>query len=399
LLTIFALTIKQLSKIGLSMKNVVGQTPRGADFYPRDTVINKIYRRLDAGNHIFMSAPRRAGKTAIMRFMEDNPRKGYAFVYISVEDVNDMEEYFEILSEDIVESAAVSKLVKASKSAKSIFSRFADRVKKVKVMNIEVETTAREVPLFSDEFEKLMKNLDTSDFKIVMLIDEFPIALERIEKDLGVKEATEFLHVNRTIRQRAKRGIQFVYTGSIGLPNIARQLNATATINDLSVIEVPPLNPKEAKEFATKLLKNYKVKIKVDVIDYMLERLKWLMPFFIQLIVQMIIDEYELEQKPVTKKLVDLVIEKASNHRNNIYFENYYSRLSKSLSKNDSELAKKILSEIAKKDELPLSHFSEDEAALALLDILEFDGYINSHDNTYTFNSPILQLWWRKHAN
>jgi len=381
------------------MKNVVGQTPRGADFYPRDTVINKIYRRLDAGNHIFMSAPRRAGKTAIMRFMEDNPRKGYAFVYISVEDVNDMEEYFEILSEEIVESAAVSKLVKASKAAKSIFSRFADRVKKVKVMNIEVETTAREVPLFSDEFEKLMKNLDTSDFKIVMLIDEFPIALERIEKDLGIKEAIEFLHVNRTIRQRAKRGIQFVYTGSIGLPNIARQLNATATINDLSVIEVPALQPAEAKEFATKLLKNYKVKIKAEVINYMLERLKWLMPFFIQLIVQMIIDEYELEQKPVTKKLVDLVIEKASNHRNNIYFENYYSRLGKSLSKNDAELAKKILSEIAKKDVLPISRFAEDEEALALLDILEFDGYINSHDNTYTFNSPILQLWWRKHAN
>jgi len=381
------------------MKNVVGQTPRGADFYPRDRVINKIYRRLDAGNHIFMSAPRRAGKTAIMRFMEDNPRKGYAFVYISVEDVNDMEEYFEILSEEIVESVAVSKLVKASKSAKSIFSRFADRVKKVKVMNIEVETTASEVPLFSDEFEKLMKNLDTSDFKIVMLIDEFPIALERIEKDLGIKEAIEFLHVNRTIRQRAKRGIQFVYTGSIGLPNIARQLNATATINDLSVIEVPALDPAQAKEFATKLLKNYKVKIKVEVIIYMLGRLKWLMPFFIQLIVQMIIDEYELEQKPVTKKLVGLVIEKASNHRNNIYFENYYSRLSKSLSQNDAELAKKILSEIAKKDVLPLSRFEEDEEALALLDILEFDGYINSHDNTYTFNSPILQLWWRKHAN
>jgi len=344
------------------MKNVVGQTPRGTDFFPRDAVINKIYRRLDAGNHIFMSAPRRAGKTAIMRFMEDNPRKGFAFIYISVEDVNDMEEYFEILSEEIVESIAVSKLVRASKSAKSIFSRFADRIKKVKVMNIELETTTKEVPLFR-------------------------------------KEATEFLHVNRTIRQRAKRGIQFVYTGSIGLPNIARKLNATATINDLSVIEVPALNPVQAKEFATKLLKSYKVKIKVEVINYMLDRLKWLMPFFIQLIVQMIIDEYELEEKLVTKKLVDLVIEKASNHRNNIYFENYYSRLSKSLAKEEAKLAKKILSDIAKKDTLPLSSFKENEEALALLDILEFDGYINSQNDTYTFNSPILQLWWRKHAN
>ena len=30
---------------------------------------------------------------------------------------------------------------------------------------------AQEVALFSDEFERLMKNLDTSDFKIVLLID------------------------------------------------------------------------------------------------------------------------------------------------------------------------------------------------------------------------------------
>jgi len=31
------LKIKQLPKIELSMKDVVGQTSRGADFFPRDT--------------------------------------------------------------------------------------------------------------------------------------------------------------------------------------------------------------------------------------------------------------------------------------------------------------------------------------------------------------------------
>lgn len=388
-----------MSKKADSMKNVVGQTPRGDDFFPRDAVINKIYRRLDAGNHIFMSAPRRAGKTAIMRFMEDNPKKGYAFIYISVEDVNDMEEYFQILSEEIVESEAIGQLARASKSAKNIIGDFIDRIKKVKVMNIEFEAQAKTAPTYAEEFETLMKKLDTSDFRIILLIDEFPIALERIEKDLGEKEAIEFLHVNRTIRQRAKRGIQFVYTGSIGLPNIARKLNSTATINDLSVIEVPPLTLKQAKVFANKLLKHYDVKLQRGVVDYMLERLQWLMPFFIQLVVQMIIDEYEVEQNPVDTELVDTVIDKASNHRNNIYFENYYSRLTKSLAKEEAELAKKILLDIAKRNSIPISDFLDDEAATALLDILEFDGYINSNQGTYSFNSPILQLWWKKHAN
>ena len=269
------------------MKNIVGQTPRGADFYPRDAIINKTYRRLDAGNNIFMSAPRRAGKTAIMRFMEDQPRKGYAFLYISVEDVEDREEFFQVLSEELLNSKAVSRLIKASEKAQNIFSRLAEHIKKIKVWNLEVETQSKEQPKYSEEFEKLTRDLDTSDFKIVMLIDEFPVALERIEKTAGVEAAREFLHINRSIRQRAKQGLLFVYTGSIGLPNIARKLNATATINDLNVIEVPPLTLKQAKQFAQLLLKNYKVKTRPRVTDYMLKRLHWLMPFFIQLIIQM----------------------------------------------------------------------------------------------------------------
>ena len=381
------------------MKNIVGQTPRGDNFFPRDAVINKIYRRLEAGNHIYMSAPRRAGKTAIMRHMEDHPRKGFACLYISVEDVNDSEEFFQVLSEELLNSSAVSRLIKASEKAQSIFSRFAEHIKKIKVWNVELETQTKERPQYSSEFETLTRNLDTSDFRIVLLIDEFPIALERIAKDFSTKDAVEFLHINRTIRQRAKQGLQFIYTGSIGLPNIAEKLNSTATINDLNVVEVPPLTLKEAKVFTRLLMKSYNIKTNPRVVEYMLKRLHWLMPFFIQLIVQMLIDEYEMTQESISKEVVDLVIEKASNHRNNIYFESYYSRLDKSLTKEESDLAKIILSEIAIKDKVAINAFDEVETASSLLDILEFDGYINSMNKYYSFNSPILQLWWKKHVS
>ena len=381
------------------MKNIVGQTPRGDDFFPRDAVINKIYRRLEAGNHIFMSAPRRAGKTAIMRYLEDQPRKRHAFLYISVEDVDDPEEFFGVLSEELLNSVAVSKLIKSSEKAQSLFARFAEHIKKIKVWNLEVETQQKEKPRYSLEFEKLTRNLDTSDFRIVLLIDEFPIALERIEKEHGVDEAVEFLHTNRSIRQRAQKGLQFIYTGSIGLPNIAKKLNATATINDLNVVEVPPLSKSEAKNFTRKLLKAYQVKMAPKVVDTMLDRLHWLMPFFIQLIIQMVIDEFEVLHEPITSEVIEEIIEKSSNHRNNIYFENYYSRLDKSLTKEESALAKRILLEVAENDSVPLDHYKAIEDAASVLDILEFDGYINSNNNCYSFNSPILQLWWMKHAS
>jgi len=51
------------------MRNIVGPTPRGENFFPRDKIIKRIYRRLDSGSNIFMAAPRRVGKTAIMRYL------------------------------------------------------------------------------------------------------------------------------------------------------------------------------------------------------------------------------------------------------------------------------------------------------------------------------------------
>jgi uncharacterized protein len=380
------------------MKNIVGQTPRGKDFYPRTRIVNKIYRRLDSGSHIFMSAPRRAGKTSIMRFLEDKPQKGYVFLYVSVEDIDDSEAYFKLLAEELLASEAVSKLAKASEKVSSIFEQFAEHIKRVKVWNIEFETQEKEPPKFSKEFEKLMRTLNTTDFTIVFLVDEFPIALERIISEHGEKAAADFLHTNRSIRQRAKSGIQFIYTGSIGLPNIARKLNATATINDLNIVEVPPLSEKEALKFTMQLLNHYKVPFVNGSLKHMLDRLSWLIPFFIQLVVQMLIDEYESNGTPVTKELVDEVLEKASNHRNNIYFENYYSRLDKSLKPAESSLAKEILLKIATEDRVAPDAFNGMEDASRILEILEFDGYINSHQDVFVFNSPILQLWWKKYA-
>ncbi|MCB0624452.1 MAG: hypothetical protein KDC43_11190 [Saprospiraceae bacterium] len=381
------------------MKNIVGQIPRGGNFYQRDRIIHRIYRRLEAGSHIFISAPRRAGKTSIMRFLEDSPQQGYAFLYISVEDVESLEEYFETLSLELLGSKAVSSLVKVSEKAQGFLDEFAKRIKKIRLWSVEVETLQDEPPTYSEEFERLMRDMDTSGFAIVLLIDEFPVALERIAKTHGNEAAVEFLHANRTIRQRAKPGIQFVYTGSIGLPNIARQLDATATINDLNVVEVPPLTQEEGLEFTQKLLDAYQVSCAAGAIVHMLRSIDWLMPFFIQLVVQMLIDEFELHGRPITTETVDLVLEKASNHRNNIYFENYYSRLDKSLPKEEAGLAKQILSRIAEEGEVSNDSLRELSGAARILEILEFDGYIHLRAEAYRFNSPILQRWWVKYAD
>jgi len=380
------------------MRNIVGQIPRGKDFYQRDRIIKRIYRRLEAGNHIFLSAPRRAGKTSIMRYMEENPEDGFAFVYLNVEDVQDIEEYFRLLSEELLESQAVSRLLRISDRAKRLFTDFAEVIKSIKVWGVELDPPDKEQPKYSKEFEKLLRNVAPDELTIVILVDEFPVALERIEKAHGSEQAKHFLHLNRGIRQRADQGVLFTYTGSIGLPNIARKLEATATINDLNIVKIPPLDREDAKEFATRLLHHYNVKYEKSAIDSLLDRIQWLTPFFIQLCVQVMIDEYEEKGALITKELVDKVILKSSTHGNSIYFENYYTRLDKTLSEVEATLAKRILQFIAEQHQASIEELKELGARNDILDILEFDGYIYAEEDHFRFNSPILRDWWVKHA-
>jgi len=380
------------------MQNIVGQTPRGKDFFPRNAIVERIYRRLESGSHLFLSAPRRSGKTSIMRFLEDEPRQGFLFLYLTVEDVADAEQYFRVLSEELLRSEALGKLAKLNEKVKSSLVNFAERFKKIKVFGIEFETTPTEKATFSEEFERLLRDLETEGTTICIMVDEFPVALETIAKTKGNEAAVHFLHTNRSLRQKAKPGIKFIYTGSIGLPNIARKLGATSTINDLTIVEIPPLTQEEGMELSKKIFSNYNLDVPNETIGYMLDKIEWLMPFFIQLVIQMVIDEAESDGQHIPKEMIDTVLAKASNHRNNIYFENYFSRLDKTLPPEESQTAKTILAEIAIKGQAPSDHFRQVNAA-SVLEILEFDGYIHlDESNIYRFNSPILRMWWEKFA-
>ena len=122
------------------------------------------------------------------------------------------------------------------------------------------------------------------------------------------------------------------------------------------------------------------------------------MPFFIQLVIQIMIDEFEETNTELEINSVDKAMLKSSTHRSNLYFDNYLSRLDKSLPVKEAEIAKLILMEIASKDEVPNDTFKELEGASSVLEMLELDGYINSQSKAYRFNSPILRDWWKKHA-
>lgn len=387
------------------MKNIVGQTPRGNDFFPRTRIINLIYRRLDAGSHIFMAAPRRVGKTSIMRFLEDNPREGYHFAYIITEAAHSSEAFYQKFLEEILKSKAIGKLAKSKESVAKLMKGIFERIEKIKLSWLEIDIQKKEKETFQSSFEKLIAEYADADEKLIIMIDEFPQTIENIKSAIGTKEAEQFLRLNREQRQQANPNIRFVYTGSIGLPAVVKKLTSTSVINDLNVIDIPPLSPDEAKDLIVRLFKSYNVEYNAEIIDYLLSSIKWLIPFHIQLAVQELIDVFETTNTPLSIGDVDKAFTQLLNVRNDIYFEHYYLRLKDAFPEKQCEFALALLDKISDENTLTADNLinlankcavaNEQEA---VVEALIYDGYIHfdTFAKAYRFNSYLLQKWWNK---
>lgn len=401
LLPIFAFDNKTIAK----MKNVVGIPSRGKDFFPRDKIINKIYRRLDAGSSLYLAAPRRVGKTSIMRFLEDNPRENYYFIYITTESIHDVEHYYERLIEEILNSNAIRQISDKKSSAADFIKEIFSKVQKIKFPFLEIEVKGGiKQDSFQAIFEELISKFEKIDDTIVVMVDEFPQTVENIRDRNGKEEAEKFLQLNRQQRQQAALNIRFIYTGSIGLPAVVKKLTSTRVINDLNVIEVPPLSVEEATTLATQLLNSYKVTFKADTIPYLLDTIKWLIPFHIQLAVQELIDVYETHEQALTPVAADKALDQLMNIRNDIYFDHYYTRLEDAFPLEAYNFAILFLDELAVKTTLnnkqvaAIADTHELTAYSTIIDSLIYDGYIHFDENAkiYRFNSYILQRWWSK---
>ena len=386
------------------MRNIVGKPVSGKDFFRRENITKTIYRRLETGANLFMSAPRRVGKTSIMYHLKDRAAKGFDFIYVNTESINDPEQFFKSLFDALLESEAISRTIKASEQSKGLWDRICERIKTVSAFGIELEFEEKRQEKYSDIFTDLTKRLKPDETQIVVMIDEFPSTVENIHQKEGIPAAAHFLKLNRTLRQESAGGIQFIYTGSIGLPAIVKRLDTPESINDLNLIEITPLSEEEGMLFTTLLLEGAGVAFQTEAIKYLLEKINWLMPFFIQLSVQHLIDLYDQKQQTVSLETVEVAFDQICNHKNNVHFDSYYNRLKDAFSPEDYESALNLLNSIAEKDmvskEKLFANTNSDERKRLLngiLESLEYDGYISSIGGDYHFNSPILQVWWNKY--
>ncbi len=379
------------------MQIMIGQSARKENFWQREKEIKEILHKINSHQHILLVAPRRVGKTSLMHYLLDNQAENVV-LYIDTESANSENEFWKKLFNKLMDEEFINTLQNRVKNLGNKLKTF--KISEITTKGIKFGES--EKIEYIEAFKEIIKNLDI-DKNLVIMIDEFAQTIENIIKYESVQSAKSLLTHHRELRQ--DRGlsekITFIYAGSIGLESVASKLESISAINDLAVIKVPPLTQYDAKNFVETLAKANNINIDEQSIIYMLKQIEWLIPFYIQLVM----DELRKLDVPITNQIIDNTFKSLLDNKN--YFEHWHTRL-KSFDDNEYKFAKEVLNFVSENNIITSSEILNiatkytliEDTAKEVRNSLVYDGYINNNDNIkeFRFNSPILKMWWYKNV-
>lgn len=381
----------------MCVSNKIGPPVEGNDFFGREKEIRLANKLLDRGHSLLLSAPRRIGKSSLAKKLIDEKKKqGWKCVYIDLEETDSEDGFLRLVIEAFSNNEIWKQIVSdTAKGLKSIFNK----IEKVSVGPVEFDLGQREE---KENLYKNLKELVNHEKNTFIVVDELTLFLGILNKTRnGIEKVTYILNWLRSLRQVKGTKIRWLFCGSVGLRNFTSSKNLSYTINDLTEFRLDELDRKEASGLLLELSKSEEIRISNNIIDYILDKLSWNIPYFIQVIFSKLSEEY---YEKLTTDSVDAAYKKLCS-------ENYLGTWSERLVEyQEYEMpARQILKELSTRpsgaernallDKLmtgqdPSKVDSMDLILSKTLDMLENDGYIMRNESLRIFRSPLLRDFW-----
>jgi uncharacterized protein len=334
------------------MENIIEYPPRNGNIFPRTEVVDEIYRHLQAGHHVYLAAPRRSGKTTLLHALHEQPREGFLYKYLPLSGISDFAQYFETL-------------------------------------------------------QSLRHETEGQQQKMVVLVNEYQQAVETIMRQEGPDIAMRFLQRNQRLRMQEDSPLHFVLSGSRSLYLLAERLDAPGTLDDLRVVDLPPLSQEDARDLLRRLLFSVDVSHTDAAIDHLINRIRWLTPFHIQLAAYELIEDYFTNESLISEAQTDKVFSQLTQS-SNVHFEPCYKRVQTIFNDGERNFALHTLYRLAREEtlsgddlrELARSLLPDHQDYRQTLAYLAAEGYINVREESgmqyFMFASPLLRRWWRQ---
>ncbi len=386
------------------MRTIVGSIARGNQFYQRQKIRDKILDRLLGNENLLITAPRRTGKSSILLDFVDRPDERFYAVYIDTEALSSGEDFFKAVLQNLLDTDKIEKFGKFEKTIKESLKGWAGQFSSIKLGPLSVDIKANNSKSYHDLLCEFLNQIDLGEKRILLMIDEFPITIENISENHSIPDALLFLSQCRAMRLNPgfKSKLSVIYSGSIGLYTAVRKISGTDKVNDLSEIQIPPLTEAESVDLIHQLYGDEMegVVLNAAIIEYILNKIKWWIPFYFQLLIR---ELSEIESLSPEVKDIDLAFDNVVKN-GNIYFEHFKSRLMRVFKDTEKlHAVHEIL--LTMKSRFQLSYaeilnicekFGVRNDMEEIIDVLMHDGYIVKEvDENYKFYSPILMQWWK----
>lgn len=386
------------------MQNVTGQVVEGENFFDREQEIARFWDGLAADN-LLLLAPRRVGKTSVLRRMKaEATKRGFTAVYVDVSDCSDELRFVQRLYGAILEhDGDADRLwneIKESWLGKAI-----SRIKKAGGAGFSIE--------FSDDHlkwdrlgEELADALTSLNGQTLIQVDELPVfALKLLNRTDEIQQGRirEFLYWLRRLRLQYPQ-VRWMLAGSIGLDTVTSRLNIADSINDLRIETLGAFDFPTAHRLLQELAGAYNIEMSEAVRERVIARVGWPVPYYLQLI----FDKLRAFRTPEPKD-VDSAVDTLLDPSQRNLFDYWRQRLRDELGRPDSDQATALLHSASRVAEgvsrevfkltlakaIPDASEREDKLRY-LLDVLQNDGYLVEEDRRWRFRSPLLREYWRR---
>ncbi|WP_437955079.1 ATP-binding protein [Sorangium sp. So ce119] len=396
----------------------VGNWVSGDRFWNREQELWDLKELLDEGANVLIAAPRRVGKTSVMRKLHEELERGsYRCLFLDLQRSQSGED-------------AIVELGVATRPHQTLWDRakelLRDKAERIDSLGLEeFKLTFRE-HLKQDwqaKGERLFDALAGADKHVVVFMDELPILVNRLLKGDEYtitperrKLTDEFLSFLRaqTIKHQSK--VRLVVAGSIGLEPVLRQAGLSATINTFTPFELRPWDHDTATGCLEALANNYSVVLLEGAARRMVEKLGSCIPHHVQMFFNHVYNDTKRRaQQEVSLEDVERVYKHSMlSTRGHAELSHMEERLKLVLGDRDLPLTLDLLTEAAVVGVLTPGAsmtLARDSAAIAepgpsvekpqdvlrrVMEVLKHDGYLVDNDaGAFVFASLLLRDWWK----
>lgn len=382
----------------INPKIIIGNTATGAYYYDRPDIVANIWEQITIGNHVLLAAPRRVGKSSIMKYMIENSIENHKCIYKNIQGLTSADQFFQSIYDLIKSCMTVSQ--KASEWLRLLKETDIEEVSLTGALKIRERAID-----YLEAVNHILAKLQYKEIKIVLFIDELPEVLHNLNKNNKKEDAIIILKNLRRWRQEDQfRNFRLVLAGSIGMDYVIKTIEGrNVDCNDLHKVKFEALSNEEAIEYIRWATGNSAtIRYTEALMRHLLSKIRYCLPYFINLML------HEINCKALKNKNPAITINDIENAfdevvKNSDHFKDWKSRLFDYMPLPDAEFVNEVLIFIAHMNIISKQklydlaiRYGKKNNYMDFIDGLEEDGYITEENDAYVFISPFLQAFWKR---